>query len=140
MITKNLFNGSELHSSPHFQDQSCTTPDALAEVVHTLDITHFHYGAWVEDIHLDGDNSFVKVGSYGMAGERWIEVYEGPEEELHPLAKVCWWFYKAGGEISDELKANRPEGFTLKQDPPVFLSPSAGYKPWHGGRHELVTA
>jgi hypothetical protein len=103
--------------------------DALAEIVHVLTITYAHYGAWIEDI----DDTAVKIGSYGMAGER-IHIYEGSTDEIMQLAAVCRWFYRDTGCASDEFKAKmlreeHARGFT------PHISTSSTYRPTHGGRH-----
>lgn len=103
MIVFNLFAGTELHPSPHYQNQERSVGEALAEVVRVLS-DEGRYGCWVEDYKY-GEVSMVKVGSYGMAGARWIYTFEGPIDEIRPLVEVCYWFHKAGGKASDEFKA-----------------------------------
>jgi hypothetical protein len=137
MITHSLFDGPNPKSGCSQQQR---VEDSLAEVVHFLSVTNQYYGSWIEEVRLDGGKSVVRIGFNGMSGERWIHVYEGSAFALVPLVQVCYWFYKTGGDASDEFKANPPEGFALKQESPMILSPSAGYKPWHGGRLELAAA
>jgi hypothetical protein len=134
----NLFDGSKLHPSPYFQTQPRTVGDALAEIVYTLGEVHLWYGSWVED--LDYDGKIVRVGNYGMAGERWISVYEGPTEEIQPLARVCLWFYKTTGCGSDEFKAKMLREEHARGFQPTS-STSAGYRPPHGGHpHDVLVA
>jgi hypothetical protein len=126
MITMNLFNGSELHCSPHFQNQPRTVGDALAEIVRILQ-NNAEYGAWFEDF--DDDGKTLKVGSWGMAGEKCIHVYEGNQEEILPLAFVCYWFYKAKGNASDEFEAKLLREERALDFEKGYMT-TVGHKPW----------
>ncbi len=108
MITFNLFHGFKLHGSPYFVNQPRSVGGALAEIVQVFS-GNIYYRAWIEEIVMDETSTAikaVKIGSYGMAGEKWIRVYEGKTDELAPLAQVCYWFYKATGNASDKYKAD----------------------------------
>jgi hypothetical protein len=113
---------------------------ALQIVTHHLATGPMTYGAWVEDMDFDEDShtALVKIGCYVMEGEPEIHAFTGEYIEIFDIACVCEWYIKAGGNVSDELKAKllREEhvrGFQL------FASGSAAYRPPHGG-YPVATA
>jgi hypothetical protein len=117
MIKYNLYDSPDLHPSPQYVNQELTVGDALERLVGVLSGFDAHEStAWVEDVNLL-NNPVVKVGWYGMAGEKWIEVFEGSHGEITRLADVCNWYYQATGKASDKYIEEENSTGPLERSP-----------------------
>lgn len=134
MIKYRMWDGSTEPSLPHDMGRIYPVGDALTKIVDLLGATHLEWGSWIEEMqpHQETGSYVIKIGTNGMAGERWIHVFEGPGSEIYPLAQVCWWFYQVTGQGSAAIKAATPRVVQEIPGHPTG-SQSATWKPSHRG-------